>query len=530
VSDDDRSTFKYSKPSDIPDIQTLRRQAEALQPLDLHVDVGKLAAFAPADKVEIGAITEHLGPGTGNGLKVGTDLGDLGEELRQLREREADAKLRRLLDQAERKVAEEDYLGAITFVDQALSIDPASASALLLKAFCYYSLGDFDTALVLLAKAHEHATDAATVVIVLGLRAACEREALQEFEDELVELLERDRHDLALDLVQQRLRQHPTEPTLLYARAALLLSAGRPAAARAAAQDSLRVVGEPHLKHFQELLRHMAIRDSHELLESVRKHLRKGEAGRALAQLGACPVELHDSEPFESLRAYALERHAAGATLGIVRWARKRRAPVPPLEDQALQQLLCWLFQEELAEGVKALHDGQFDRARRCLGGVDRIDWRCDIVAFLYAVAIFRALQAAFDHDRPPSLEQADADLRRARKLATQACRDPAVGEQARALLNAISSNEKSLDEIRRRIENAKPVSDLVNRFNLLVKYFEDSPIRSMADLISARRMVGQLGQDIRSLRGRYPSGSEEGQALSKLAEAVQRIQSQLAG
>ena len=520
--------LRYPGPDDFHDLDTLRHQAEVLQPLDVTVDIDRLGAFAPADKVEIGAITERLG--SGEGLQISTDLGSLDEDLRRLREREADARLRRLLERAQQAVAEERFQSAIVLIDQALGIEATNAPALLLKGYCHVALGDLDAAVELLAAAQRHASDPQTVVLALALRAVCERQAMQRFEDELVELLENGRRDEALDRVERQLRQQPTHATLLYAQCALLLSAGRFPMAKATAERALGVVDGVHLPHFRELLHHIAVQNSYATLESVRGLLRSGRWRRAISQLKTCAAALGGDEQFEALCAYARERHARGASLGAIRWARTRRATGRPPADAALQQLLGWLLQEELRDGVQALNDERFTAAKGRFTAAERIDDRSTVVAFLHAVTIFKDLQRAFERGKPPGLDSAYAQLQHAARLAARAQRDPVVGEQCDELAAAIDAGLEALDSIRADVERARPVSECASRFASLVELYQRSPIRSMQDLITARRTFRQLADDVAGLYGRYPPHSEEWQALDKLTEAIDRVQAQLAG
>lgn len=514
--------LEYKQPGDFRGLKTLRDQAESLQPLDFTVDVNRLGTFIPTGKVEIGAITEHLGPGSGEGLQLSTDLGRLDEGLRELWEQEANAKLRRLLEQAQGKFRQEKFQSAIALLDQALEIDPANAPALLLKGNCHFALGEFDNALELVTKALEHASDPQTAILALVLRAACEQGAMRQFEHELAELLENGRRDEAIERVKRRMRRFPDNPTLLYAHCALLLSADRLAEAKAAAERALNVVSRANAEHFRNLLRHIAVQESHETLESVRLLLRRGDAGSAITRLDTCSAAIRGDEQFEALRSYAHERYVGTAHLGRARRARMRRADVRRLAGPALAQLLCWLVQEELQAGMEALNTERFAQAEGWFAAAEKIDDRCDIVAFLHAVALFREVQQAFERKKPPSLDHARADLQRAARLAAQAIRDPMVGEQCKALASAIAGNLGAL-------EKARKVSECVSRFNALVTHYERSPIRSRADLTTARRSFRQLAADVNGLRNQQAPDSPERQALDELTLAIRRIEKQLA-
>ena len=118
MTNEHSSHLEYRKPGDFGDMETLLYQMDVLQPLDLTVDVDRLGVFVPAEKVEIGAITERLGSGTDEGLKISADLGSFDDGLRKLREQESNEKLRRLLTQAQQKMANKDFRSATGLIDR----------------------------------------------------------------------------------------------------------------------------------------------------------------------------------------------------------------------------------------------------------------------------------------------------------------------------------------------------------------------------------------------------------------------------
>src|SRR5262249_16819247 len=168
-----------------------------------------------------------------------------------------------------------------------------------------------------------------------------------------------------------------------------------------------------------------------EQLEAARQLLRKGDDKQALERLAACQPEFHDDEQFTALRSYAYERYARSPRWVVVQRIRLRRSEGAPIDGAVLQRVLCWLGREELDAGADALYQGRFRAAASSFAAAGLIDERCNVAAYLHALSLVKHLQQAFQHDQPPSLEQAHSDLTAAAGLVDQASHDPELRERS---------------------------------------------------------------------------------------------------
>ena len=509
----------HRKPGDPHDLNTLRQQAKPLQ-VDMSVDIGKLSAFAPQDKLDISAITGKLAPESG-GLQVSADLGKLDEGLRKLREQEANARLRRLLEQAQQKMDQDKFHTAITLLDQALEIDRTSALAWLLKGQCHYALGEFDRALELLAKAQEHTQDREMVMLVLRVRAACEHEITRAIESELVELFDANELEQAGELVERELRRHPNNPALRYYQCALLFMMNRLDEARAAMDAALAVMDEVNVEVFQRLHRRILLAIYVPQREAARKCLRRRNPKGAIRQLENCPDALRGDEQFEALWSYAQERYADSARLSFVGRARTRRADAEPLDEPVLQSILLWLLSEELGAGVGAVDKDDFIGACAHFVAAEKIDSRSSVVAFLHALAEFRVVEQSFASKSPPNFDDADRRLRFAAQLAVNASHDPVVREQSKALAETISANQRELKRIRK-------VTECLSSFSNLMSHYERHPIRNRYELAAAKNSLRSIRNNVEATRRDHPEGSREREVLDNLKESITRVQAQL--
>jgi tetratricopeptide (TPR) repeat protein len=526
-----RKYLQINQPGDLGDLETLRRQAQRLE--DTSVDINKLSAFAAPEKLDIGDITGAIKPDAGPGLQVSTDLGKLEDGLRKLREQEANARLRRLLDQAQQRMQQNQHHIAISLLDQALEIDQTRASAWLLKGQCYYALREFDQALEMLEQALQRTPDAETRMLTLILRAACEREMSKAVEVKLVELLGAGNLAGAVRLAERSLQEYPGNTLFRYYYCVILMMMNRWAEAKVAITAALDKAGSANVEAFQRLLRQILVAEFRPQLEQVRTYLRKAKPKAAIGVLESCPKELRGEEQFEALRSFAYGRVGLDARVarGLripVAQKRMREANVPTLASELLQPLLCWLLQDELQNGVDAMNDDQFSTAQQSFLRAEQIDDRSTVVAYLHAVAILRAIQQDFGRQPPPALDDIEARLSHAAQLAAQAEDDPQMRDQARLVAEVVGKHLQEVDEIRAHIEKVRPVYECVKLFNMLMERYRYRSIASYTELINVKAQLQRLRNDVTALQAQHAASSEEGKVLGQLLAAIVKVQNEL--
>src|SRR5215470_8130725 len=355
--------LKINRPGDLGDLETLRRQAQRLE--DTSVDINKRSAFPPPEQLDIGDITGAIKPNAGPGLQVSTNLGKLEDGLRKLREQEANAKLRRLLDQAQQRIQQTQFQIAISLLDQALEIDESCAPAWLYKGQCYYTLGEFDRALELLDQALRHTPHSETRMLALRLRSACEREMSKAVEAGVVVMLRDGDLAGAARLAERAVRKQPGDTLLQYYYCVILLMMNQWAEAKVAIKAALDTAGSANVDAFQRLLQQILVAECRPQLEQVRTYLREAKPNAAIKVLESCPQELRGDDQFEALLSFAYDRigqHPRVAQGLRTRMAQKRmrEANVEVLAPELLQSLLCWLLHDELQDGVDAMSDDRF--------------------------------------------------------------------------------------------------------------------------------------------------------------------------
>ncbi|MGW4681342.1 tetratricopeptide repeat protein [Micromonospora taraxaci] len=483
----------------------LRRQADSLT-RNLGVDIGRTRAFATASSDDV-AMT--------GGLVTVDDPAVLAEQMRAVRARESNLKVQRLLDRAERAADQDDYVGALDLVDEALELARSSFSAWLLRGRCQIGLGKFTEAAKTISVARQQAKDPQGVRLAGALAAECDRAELSAFATELNQLIDLGQLDEAEQRIRDRLRDRPDHPILQQNLCAVLLLAGKLGEARARAEAG----------RFEKLLRVIAQRECEPQIEAARHALRRGNTRAARDLLDGCAGAIGDSEHFVAIRSYVHERAARGSRLIVRSW---RKTDAAPIDDDTLQWLIEWLVQDELTVGLEALENEDYQDAQRYFEAAEAIDDRCHLVAFLHAAALFRSLFGQFEGERKSTLDEAHDVLVEAERLAAQATRDSKVGAPSRDLAGTIRASLDIVREVRKQVAHAEAVSACVARFNSLVQRYERVPIRTMEQLNSARFSFRALAQDVDRLRREGSSEPREETALHDLTRAIARIRQQL--
>jgi len=517
---DDEASGLHYEPSGADDLATLRQQAQSLSH-NLQINMGRTRAFATVS-TGVAEITD--------GLLTDDDPESLTEQMRELRNAEADLRLRRLLERAEHAADRGEHSAALSLVNEALVLDRTSVAAWLLRGRCLIAIGDLAQAAQVITVAQRQARDGHEIKLAAALQAACEREELRELAAELTDLISRSRLVEAGQRVQERLRDQPDHPILLQYQCVLLLLSGDLDAARSVAEDALPVVDQSSTNKFEELLRQIAQRECESRIQDARLALRRGDTGTALARLDECMAAIGDSEHFVALRSYTLDRHARRRFLGMVRRLRWRRDEAEPIDRDNLQALIEWLVKEELTAGLAAYENEDYRGAQEQFTAAEAIDDRCALVALLHAAALFRELVVHLETAHKPDLEYAHGVLVRADGLAAQCANDATVGAQSRQLGETIRATLAGVEAVQARVARMQAVNTCVSRFNSLVQHYQRVPIRTLDQRDTARRSFDALAQEVLRLQRGGSAESQETAILTKLTNALADVRRQLSG
>jgi tetratricopeptide (TPR) repeat protein len=499
-------------------LTTLREQARALSE-DLRFEVGREDGFATAS----GGPTDAVA-----GLLV--DDSDADEDLRELSAREADLRLRRLLERAERAADRGEHSAALATLDDALALNRASAAAWLLRGRCLVAVGEFTGAAQAVAVARRHARDRRERSLAAALAETVRRAELAAFLAELDELLGAGRATEASGRIQARLRDQPDDPVLLERLCAALLEQSSVDRAREVAENALRVVGRAGADRFEDVLRHIATIECEARMQEGRLALRRGDPATALARLEECAGAIGDRPDFQAARAYAAERLGSGTRFGAVRRLRSMRPDAAPLDGVLLQKLLVWLLDEELTAGQEALEAHDYPRAQNQFAAAAEIDDRCAAVAYLHAAALFDELLAHLSSATTPNFVHGLQALERAAALAARCADDAELGAEARKLGGSISEALTAVDAARLRAARARAVSTCVDRYNALIDHYKQNPITTVGQRDAARYGFDALARDVTQLRGELPPEGGEEEVLPRLAAELARISDLLWG
>jgi tetratricopeptide (TPR) repeat protein len=260
-------------------------------------------------------------------------------------------------------------------------------------------------------------------------------------------------------------------------------------------------------------------------IEKVRLLLRRGQREAAAQRIEALAAVLGNDGRVQAIRAYLFELKPRGLLEFL--FTRGER-----LQDGQRQQLLQWLLSEEIARGVKALKAKNYDEAKNVFDRAAQIDDRCAVVCFLFGRTVYEGIDAASEQGASTDLATHQADLTKAIRMVRSAVRDREVGKQCKLLLRVLSSRSEQIAEVRLEIarmeRQARPVNQLIQRFNILMESLEHTGIGCTSDLTRAADEFRQIHRAATLLirkGGVSPQGKD---ALTRLAGAAERHEREL--
>jgi tetratricopeptide (TPR) repeat protein len=503
---------------------TARPSTEGLK-LDTGIELPDLGGFTPPSMGKK-AIAEKMkgiprAAQSNDGLKVDADLGTLGKSIKDINLQQQNSKIRGFLEEAQRYISQKNFKAGLASLEKALSVDSTSVPALYLKAFCYFSLNDYYKALEVLQTARTHLTsqNQQFVILLLILQAACSRAIAEAFQGKLGQLLEQERYNDALTLIDDELRKHPGSGELLYYRCGVYLLMDRLDDAKRVATDAMHRVVPSEAGMFQEMIEFIQEQEASHQLEVVRNAIRRGDLRQASHELDAVRHKLGQQPHTEAIANYVDERRnpqapkKSGGFLGGLFGGRSNKPKV-----SGLQQILMWILAEELASGMSALEAGNFAGAISALSAAERIDGRCVIVAYLYGLSAFKAFEQVMEGSNGNAdLQRVSSLLETANSQLSVAASDPSVAQQTRNLQSVVSGYYVQV-----------LVAQCVQEFNTMMSYFEQHPISDYSSLSEAKLKVSSQLVKVASTKASLPRGAKEMGVLNQIERTLKDAERQL--
>jgi len=493
--------------------------------IDTSIDLSKIEKFGTQQVDLMGAASKMMPQGT-TGLQLDADMNKLDEGVRRIQAQQANQKIRSLLDDAQKKISQQNYSDALKDINKALELDPNSADIYFLKGHCLRLMDNFEAALESLKQAQQLARNPELFILILFLQAFCLRSAAEKAASEIQVLVGEGRLSEAFALADSHLRRQPGNPAFHYHRSGILLLMGRLSDAEISVRHALQQFGNDNSEMFMDLLNSIQMKKHGERLDKARVALRKGSHKDALQILESCQPDMQGMQMFDAIYSYAYERGGGGFANLF-----KRNKP-KVLSSPERQKFLQWLLAEELNGGMEALNQKDYLAAIKMLSVAVKIDERCGAACFLLSLSYVRDLEASLEMKRY-DLDELISRFQEASRLITGAFFDADIAPQAQGLRKMIGGYLDQLNEVVRQQERAKreaqPINKLVENFNNLMENLKKQGIRSPKDLDNFERQFHSIRDEAERLRkGR--SLEQGGKVLADIIQIVDGHLGQISG
>lgn len=432
----DENTGKYRKRlEDETEGGITRREDLRLRPEVDSIALQNIAAGPLRDVFKMTPLADQIGPFGEEGELVDESLPDFG--LGSLVEQQRSERCRESLDYCRKLIGEGRHRQALAPLEDALTSDPYSSEAIALKVRCLVELGHNEAALRVARMARSRVEDPELRFHILRLESVCVRALTRALEDRLGGLIEEGRLDEALSLVQDGLRQQPSNIVFLYHLADLHWARGEQGEAVRMLEEARRHVGRENIDLIVELERKITFSAHRDTVENARLAVRRGDPAAALAMLDSCR-ELKGNEHYDDLRRYAEEKARSGLKLFFA-------SKLMPEQGAQRQQTLRWLVAEEFHAAEKAQRAGRFSAAREALTEAARLEPACRIVPFRHAAVIVAQYRQASENKRSTLRETVRQDLELAESMVKDVASDPEFTAPSATLLQSIQALREKL-------------------------------------------------------------------------------------
>ncbi|MDQ3806044.1 MAG: tetratricopeptide repeat protein [Acidobacteriota bacterium] len=435
--------------------------------------------------------------------------------------------LDRLLSQAKQLVADERYEEALQPLSEILEANPTHHEARYLFAYCKAQLKEFASALSSLRPLRRARLDHTLAVRVASLKSEIRREMLPRVVLENYLLLRLGQYQAAIERLQDVAELDPEQGMYHYMLAGSLTQAGLHRRAIAAADHGLSECdGEQ-----REML--LALRGSiergyvAEMMRPARERFKKGQYGKARAVLNRIEPAYRQA-PLYVTFATLLAR-LDGGFFGFLRRGRDAGDINPEGSPADIENFYFFLVEEELDSAKGFIAGEEYEEAESALRLAIGYTRDFPFAHYLYAGCVYTRTVRQITSGDPPVLEEAIADIERARASARLGAADPEISD-ASALLSVIEQTHKQLTEIRQeqaaREKEIKAVNGVIREFQEIMQMAEGG-VGSQAQYREVEARMKGLKKKLPEVK-KQARGKEAKKVLGQLAEAVERNLKQL--
>lgn len=278
-----------------------------------------------------------------------------------------------------------------------------------------------------------------------------------------------------------------------------------------------------------------------EQLTQVRRLLRQREYRRALELIDRHLLDTTGLPvPAEDLRTYAYELLGKRGASAVRRAPVNLRRGVPVslrrpvavdlhrLTRSQLERVLNWLLSGEIRAADEALRADEYADAVAACEAAERIDNRSTHVAMVHARARYELAVLALN-GQAPNLEEVSRQLQKAGWLVMRAAHDPTVRDAHKKLSAAIDDVGAIVERRRARTARADAVTAVVQRFNRLVRHYDDKDqLISHVQLGNVRASLATIRADVDRLLAQHHPDSPAGVILIDLRGQCARYKEHL--
>jgi hypothetical protein len=247
-----------------------------------------------------------------------------------------------------------------------------------------------------------------------------------------------------------------------------------------------------------------------EQVTQVRRFLRQREYRRAIELIDRHLLDLTGTPvPIGDLRTYAYELLAKRGPSALRRVPVNLRRGVPVslrrpvavdlnrLTRSELERVLRWLLSGEIHAADEALRADEYADAVAACEAAERIDSRSTHVAMVHARTLYELAVLSLN-GQAPDLDAVAKRLQKAAWLLARAANDPTVRDSHKKLSVAIDDVSAIVERRRARTARADAVTAVVQRFNRLVRHYDDNDqLISYIQLGNAKASLAQIRGDV---------------------------------
>jgi len=463
------------------------------------------------------------------GLKVaeldwGDGLADLRTDVFQ------GDKAEQLLRQAKRLIEEKKYREALKPLAGVLRESPGHHEGLYLTALCHAYLSDLDAALQALLPLRNARLANPLAARVGALREAIRQRMVMGVLIENLLLMTTGQHDLAVTRLERVVTLDPDLGIYHFMLAGCLMQAERYPEAMAAVEAGMEYGSSDDRKQLEQVQREIERRYLIQAMQPALAAFRRAQYAEARNHLRRLDRAYQTAPLYVTFLSY-LGRLSSGGLFGFLARTKSIADVAPAGSPADVEALYFFLVGDDVRQGRDLLQGGKFREAQRPLEVALKYAPRFPFANFLYGTCVFVAARESLTSGQAPDLDQATAELERARGFADVALPDKEI-TAAPDLRRAIQELLDLLDELRGRrkamAEEAKPVNAAIDEFKSIMELVGDG-ISSAEQYKQVYARLAKLRQGLPALLRKVRSSNGK-EVVEQLSTAVERNYNQLEG